>query len=191
MLLFYEHKLALYTPPKTGSTTLIETLCRQPYAGILCIGPIGAPGHFDHHSSVAPQSTLDWRKVAVVRHPLQRLVSLWGFFAMNALKVGHGVYQFSHFALDVAERKHPFYFYSWNQCEVLGAENNYELVKVESLSADLRRVGLLEHPVDLPRTNYFLSAFKSPDWRELVSPELKTALESWWRPDAERFGYDV
>lgn len=190
MLLFYEHKLALYTPPKTASTSLIETLCRPPYSGILCIGPIGEPGHFDHHSSVTPQGSFDWRKVAAVRHPLQRLVSLWGFFATNELKEGRGVYQFSHFALDVAERRHPFYFYSWNQCDVLGP-GNYELVKVESLGADLHRIGLLTRPDDLPRTNYFLGSFQSPDWRELISPELKTALESWWRPDAERFGYAV
>lgn len=190
MLLFFDKQLALYTPPKTASTALIELLCRPPYNAIFCIGPIGHAGHFDHHSSVAPQIVQSWRKLAVVRHPLRRLMSLWGHFAKNELLHGRGAPTPEQFAWDIVNRAHPFYFYCWNQSQVLGP-GEFELVRQENLSADLYRLELITAPADVPRSNYFDSAQPTPAWNAHLSRAVIEALRPWWEEDAQRFGYAI
>lgn len=190
MLLFPDKQIALYTPPKTASTALIEVLCRPPYNAILCVGPIGNFGHYDHHSPVAPPLAHSWRKLATVRHPLQRLMSLWGHFAKNELLHGRGAPTPEQFAWDVVQQAHPFYFYAWNQSRALGAEN-YELIRQESLGDDLYRAGVLVAPTDLPRANYFHTRQPSPSWRTCLSRAVIEALRPWWEEDLQRFSYEI
>jgi hypothetical protein len=190
MLLFPDKQLVIYTPPKTASTTLIEVLCRAPYNAILCVGPVGNEGHYDHHSTATPPLAHSWRKLATVRHPLQRLMSLWGHFAKNELLHGRGAPNPEQFAWDVVHQAHPFYFYGWNQSRVLGADN-YELIRQESLGADLYEAGVLAAPTDLPRSNYFDANQSSPRWNTCLSRAVIEALRFWWEEDLRRFSYKI
>ena len=117
-------------------------------------------------------------------------MSLWGHFAKNELLHGRGSYSPEQFAWDVVTQAHPFYFYAWNQSRVLGP-GTFELIRQESLGVDLHRLGVIDAPTDLPRTNYFDKTQRSPRWHESLSRSVIEALRAWWEEDAQRFNYEI
>lgn len=191
MILFYDKEIAIITPPKTASTTLLHHLCRYPYNGIFCVGPSGPKEDFyiDHHSNICPQAGFIWNRIAIVRHPLQRLISLWGHLAKEQLMNLKQPVMIDEFVDIIAGKKHPFYFYQWNLDQIL--ENyDYSIVHVENIQQELVELDIIKYDTELPQRNSF-NGSSSPDYREVLNTEQIEKLRWWWEPDAIRFNYII
>lgn len=191
MILFYDKQTAIITPPKTASTTLLHSLCNHPYYGIFCIGPSGPKENFyiDHHSVICPQAGFIWKKIAIVRHPLQRLVSLWGHLAKEQLMNLKKPISIDEFVDVISNNKHPFYFYQWNLNKIL-VDNDYQIVHIENLQIELLELDIINYKTELPTRNSFNTS-SSPDYQKVLTDEHINKLRWWWEPDATRFGYSV
>jgi len=188
MILLYNKQTAIITPPKTASTTLLTTLCYHPYYGILCVGP-SQDNYYDQHSIVTPPAPFEWKKIAIVRHPLQRFVSLWGHLAREQVAKFEPVTPIGEFVSIIANKLHPFYFYQSNQNDILGSENYY-YVRVENLVPELVQYEILkEDTVSLPQINTFGYESSTPDFKEILSDKMIEDLRWWWEPDSIRFSY--
>lgn len=194
MILLYPKETAIITLPKTGSSSLLQTLCKSPYHGILCIGPSGGDlNYFDHHSVALPQAPFRWKTFIVVRHPLQRLVSLWGHLARSSVMRFKDVPTLSSFVDTVADRGYNFYFYQWNQSMIVGNMEYDVVIKTETLEQQLLELGILNMSGELADINKFNQPKKSstPPYQEVLTPEMIEKLRWWWEPDAIKFGYEV
>lgn len=194
MILLYSKATAIITPPKTASTSLFETLCRPPYNGIFCIGPSpGDPSYYDHHSVILPSASFNWKKIVIVRHPLQRLVSLWGHMAKNQVMKFKPVTQLPAFVEAVSKNVYQFYFYQYNQCELLKNIEYDGIAKTENLSQDLIDLEILYDKKDLIQSNVFdpSNHAATPKYNDVLTSEMIEKLRWWWEPDAENFQYQV
>lgn len=124
MIVFPHLKKLIITPPKCGSTSLNEFLCRPPYNGYVLVGPMGNISYndgqlnieaYDHHTNVIPNGLENYEKYAVVRHPLDRLVSLWAMHVEFSFMTGGSTMDVNQFMIDIAMNKHKAYFIQWNQ----------------------------------------------------------------------------
>lgn len=190
MILLYGKQTAIITPPKTASTTLLTTLCLPPYYGTLCIGPSGPElNYYDQHSTILPPAGFVWKKVAIVRHPLQRFVSLWGHLAREQVLKFEKVISIEDFVNVIANKLHPFYFYQWNQNDIL-KDDDYICVHVENLMQELIDIDILKtETVSLPMINTFNYKSSTPDYKEILTKTMIEKLAWWWEPDSARFGY--
>jgi len=190
MILLYDKKIAIITPPKTGSTTLLMSLCLPPYNGIFCIGPSGGGDYYDQHSIILPPAPFLWRKIAIVRHPLQRFVSLWGHLAREQIVNFEKVINIEEFVNIISNKLHPFYFYQSNQNDILG-DIEYEYVHTENLTEELIDLDILSENYKLPQVNTFKYESSTPDYKTILSTDMIEQLKWWWEPDCIRFNYSV
>lgn len=190
MILLYNKQIAIITPPKTASTTLLTTLCLPPYYGTLCIGPSGPESnYYDQHSIIVPPAGFVWKKVAIVRHPLQRFVSLWGHLAKEQVLKFEKVISIEEFADVISNKLHPFYFYQWNQNDILGSEE-YIYIHVENLLTELISLDIIKpETTSLPHMNTFNYEGSTPHYKTVLSNEIIQKLKWWWEPDVIRFNY--
>jgi len=73
MIICERHRMVYLAPPKTGSVTVLRTLQEPPFHG----ETIGK--RYDHHNTVWEERFRDWFFFTTVRHPYERMVSLWRF----------------------------------------------------------------------------------------------------------------
>lgn len=193
MILLYSKETAIITLPKTGSTSLFETLCRPPYYGVFCIGPSGDdPNYYDHHSVILPQAAFKWKVIVVVRHPLQRFVSLWGHLAKERVTQMLDAPSINDFVNIIANNSHPFYFYQWNQSKILEQVNyEYTIVKTETLEDQLLELNVLDRRGDLMNLNTFNINQRTLPYNQILSEYMIEKLRWWWEPDDLKFGYDI
>jgi len=194
MILLYAQQTAIITLPKTGSTALFETLCRVPYRGVFCIGPSGNdPKYYDHHSIILPQAPFKWKVVVVVRHPLQRLVSLWAHMAKEQVMTFQPVTQLKHFVDAVANEWYEFYFYRSNQCDIIKDLEYDYIIKNEFLEDHLINLKILQHKGQLLSSNQFDPGMGSstPKYQDVLTVEMIEKLKNWWEPDAKKFNYKI
>lgn len=192
MILLYPKQIAIITPPKTASTTLLTILCSPIHCGVLCVGPSGPEkDYFDQHSIILPPAGFVWKKIATVRHPLQRFVSLWGHLAREQVLKFEPVISLQEFVDVIANKLHTFYFYQWNQNDILGTDE-YLYAHVENLLPELVEYGIFEPNTEsLPNINAFNYESSTPDYRTLLTDEDIEKLRWWWEPDVTRFGYSI
>jgi hypothetical protein len=188
MILFYEKEIAIITPPKTASSSLLYTLCAHPYYGILCIGPSDNGEYYDQHSIITPPAPFIWKKVAIVRHPLQRFVSLWGHLAREQVLNFQKITSIEEFVYIISNRLHLFYFYQHNQDTILG-KDEYTYVHIENLKEELNNLEIIDQNTVLPQINTFRYKNSTPDYKDILSQTMIDQLEWWWKPDSERFNY--
>lgn len=193
MILLYDKEIAIITLPKTGSTSLFETLCRRPYNGVFCIGPSGDdPNYYDHHSIILPQASFKWKVYVVVRNPLQRFVSLWGHLAKEMVMKMETPPSISEFVNIISSNNHPFYFYQWNQSQMLEKANyDYGIIKTENLEEDLLKYEILENKGELLDLNVFNITQRSKPYNQLLNKDMIEKLRWWWESDDLKFGYDI
>lgn len=191
MILLYEKETAIITLPKTGSTSLFETLCRRPYNGVFCIGPSGdEAGYYDHHSVILPQASFKWKVYVVVRHPLQRFVSLWGHLAKEMVMNMETPPNIAEFVDIIGNNNHPFYFYQWNQSKILEKANyEYFIIKTETMENQLLEYEILNNKGELLNLNVFNITQRSKPYDQLLDKEMIEQLKWWWEPDILRFNY--
>jgi hypothetical protein len=195
MILLYTKQTAIITLPKTGSTSLFQTLCKPPHYGTFCIGPSGDdPDYYDHHSVILPQAGFKWNVLVVVRHPLQRLVSLWGHLAKEKVMKMQNAPSLESFINTLADNKYSFYFYQWNQSKILEKVNyDYTIIQTESMEEQLLELGILDYKGELLNLNTFNieQSSKSKPYTEILSANMIEKLRWWWEPDSEKFNYKI
>jgi hypothetical protein len=189
MILLPDLRTLIITPPKTASRSLGKVFCGlPPYGGQLVIGP-SMDGRVDHHTALIPAGKDGYRVLASVRHPLDRLVSLWCHLVDEDKRHGRATMAFYIFAAHVGRRDlgtiaaDPFF--GWNLCDHLQNAAEPRLVKYETLCEDLAAAEL---PIDgLP----WLGKTSGRDkWPQYYDAATLAVVEEWARPDCERFGYE-
>lgn len=191
MIILREKQIVIVTPPKTASRAVSDALCgREPYRGWLTIGP-SMGGRIDHHTTIAPCGYERFRMLVLVRHPLDRLVSLWCHLVDDGKRQGTGCMAFYTFAAHVGRGDvgtvagDPFY--GWNLTKHLeGMAPEFSLLRYESLRQDLEAAGL---PVGEELQVVGKSNGRGP-WRAYYDAAILAAVEAWARPDCERLGYE-
>jgi len=193
MILLYEKQTAIITLPKTGSTSLFETLCKRPYNGIFCIGPSGDdPNYYDHHSVILPQASFKWKVLVVVRNPLQRFVSLWGHLAKEMVMNMQNPPSIKEFVNIIGNNNHSFYFYQWNQTKILEKANyQYDIIKTENMEEDLLERNILNNCGELLNINVFNMTQRTRCYKELLDEDMIEKLKWWWQPDDLKFNYGI
>lgn len=193
MILLYAKQTAIITLPKTGSTSLFETLCKRPYNGIFCIGPSGDdPNYYDHHSVMLPQASFQWKVLVVVRNPLQRFVSLWGHLAKEMVMNMQNPPSIKEFVNIIGNNNHSFYFYQWNQTKILEKANyQYDIIKTENMEEDLLEKNILSDRGELLNLNVFNITQRTRCYKELLDEDMIEKLKWWWEPDDLKFNYGM
>lgn len=189
MILLADHKLCILTPPKTGSTSLHQLLCGGRHRGWGVVGP-SMDGRVDKHTCALPAEATTYRLAAVVRHPLDRLVSLWHHLVRFDAREGRATQSFWFFANQVGRGEQRDPFFAWNQCRhlegvPLAGERAATVLRLENLAAGLAELGLSIDPAELPHLD---RAHRSP-WPRYYDASLLAIVRDWARPDCERFGY--
>jgi len=201
MLIIPHRRILIITPPKCGSRSINAALCQRWGAQVWCGPSMGGRGE-DHHNARIPFGKEPYEKYVVVRHPLDRLASLWRHL-VDAAKVaplnpsdpsspvGCGSMAFYDFAAKVGRRDAGTIaadpFYGWALCDHLKeCQADVEPLRLESLKEDLAEIGL---PVlELPHLGK--SNGGESDWRRYYDSPLLAAIAAWAKPDCERFSYE-
>jgi hypothetical protein len=183
MILLIEWQTVVLTPPKTASDTLHRLFCSgPPWHGLALVGP--HHGAIDKHFPSVPAEAHGFRVLLSVRHPLDRLVSLWCHKARLAAYEGVANDSFERFAGRVASGEEPDWLWRTTITELIGAQNIDGLLRAESLAEDLTAAGFQASPLIRHNASY------RRDWRAYYTPELRDAVRPWAAPDCERFAYD-
>lgn len=185
-----DRRIGILTPPKCATHSLHAVFSAPPWRGHTIVGPTIADRRLlDRHVRTWPNELDGHRKLVVVRHPLDRLVSLFLHFVRFEAAEGRGTPSFNNFCRWVVGPDRPPGFapqllYQWNLCQWLEGVAYDGVLKVESLAEDLRGEGLAVE--SLPREN---TSFRSRPWRAFYCAELLDLVRPWATPDCEQFGY--
>jgi len=187
MILFPQRKLLILTPPKTASETLHQALCREPWGGYHAVGidQHSATG-YSHHVCLLPDQALTWRIIGTVRHPLDRLVSLFHHHARGETFLGRAAWAFWFFARMACDPNEPA-LPAWYKRSVSDWYQGLKLdgvLRVEHLQDDLANEGF---DLRLPRVN---TSFRRP-WREYYDEATLVLARAWAKADSEAYGYQL
>jgi hypothetical protein len=186
-----DRRIAIMTPPKCATHTLHAVFCAPPWCGRSIVGPtVSDPQKLDRHVRQWPNELVGYRKLVVVRHPLDRLVSLFLHFVRFEAAEGRGTPCFADFGRWVVGPERPDAFapqliYQWNLSKWLEGVEWDGVVNVESLADDLRREGLVVE--SLPCEN---ASYRVRPWHDFYMPDLLELVRPWAQTDCEQFGYD-
>jgi hypothetical protein len=136
-----------------------------------------------------PNELAGYRKLVVVRHPLDRLVSLFLHFVRFEAAEGRGTPSFDTFCRWVVGPERPAAFapqviYQWNLCQWLEGVEWDGVLRVESLGEDLRREGLAVG--SLPCEN---ASYRVRPWQAFFDADLLHVVGKWARADGEKFQF--
>lgn len=188
MIVLPNYKLVIITPPKTGSTTLHRVLCNDKFGGVAVYGSSVIANNYDHHVT----GTCDGYKVLVsVRHPLDRLVSLWFHYVRDESFYGRASPAFWLFANFVGRKEVLPNFYLFNISNYVKPLKNYSVIRLEHLTEDLNKYGLDCGEIH----NEYITPFRDRNWRPYFGNKssfesLIEVLFEWAEPDAKLGGYE-
>ena len=187
MILFPDRKLLILTPPKTASESLHQTLCRPPWDGYHGVGPdrLSYTG-YSHTACVRPDMAHAWRVLGTVRHPLDRLVSLYHHYQRGRAYQGRAGMAFRRFVRAVCSGSQslPAWF-RLTAAEHLAACAIDGVLHTERLPVDLEAEGF--PAVMLQRVN---PSFRRA-WRDYYDDQTLVLARRWGRRDADLGGYDL
>ena len=188
MIVLFHHSppTAIMTPPKCATHTLHDALCAPPHCGQSVVGPVaGNQDLLDRHVRSWPNEVVGFRRVVVVRHPLDRLVSLYLHLARWDAAFGRATPAFWFFAQQVGRRELSDPFYAWSVSQWLAGVEFEAVLRVESLASGLSNLGLGVDRLPLRNASYHVRP-----WRQFYDPSLLEAVSGWAKPDCDRFGYE-
>lgn len=170
MIILPEHRLNLVTPPKCGSTSLHEALCRNPeLRGIFVLGPSGDSGKFNRtickHTIYAPMEYHNHDYVVVVRHPRDRFISLYYHYLRwhKNDQISFEVYA-SRWRANVFKGE---WFYHFTIAMLIAElHTNFRIVDIEDMPEFLAEQGI---NVKLPKLH--TSESRSPDEDQWQVPD--------------------
>lgn len=188
MIILPKYKLVIITPPKTGSIALHKALCNDKFGGVAAYGNSIATNNYDHHVSGACRG---YKTLVSVRHPLDRLVSLWFHHVRDETFYGRASPAFWLFANFVGRREVLTNFYLYNISRYVEYLGDYEVIRIEHINEDLKKYGIDDANVDV----YFSTSFRERNWRPYYGDRnsfnsLLHVLSPWAEPDAKLGGYD-
>ena len=173
------------TPPKTASDTLHRVFCSgSPWNGLAVVGEHSQPRNIDKHYPCVPNEARSFRKLLCVRHPLDRLVSLWHHRCRLHAWEGQATESFNRFCELLVGGELKTWLWRTTIAELVPWEPD-GLLRCESLAMDLDREGL--NVREVPRHN---TSFRRP-WQEYYTPTLLDLIRPWATADCERFGYEL
>lgn len=199
MIVFPHLRKLIVTPPKCGSTSLNEFLSRPPYNGYVLIGPMGKIEFdqqaglyieaYDHHTNIIPNGLNGYQKYAVVRHPLDRVISMWSMHIKYQFSIGEQAMDVNQFLMDIGMQKHPAYFLQWNLQQCLGNVKYDGIIRLEDVDCALHRYGIIDRSVAtvVPRLN--ITSEIRPRWQDVLRSGIVENTRDWWEPDL-KYGYD-
>jgi hypothetical protein len=185
-----DRRIAIMTPPKCATHSLHAVFCAPPWCGRTIVGPtVSDPSKLDRHVRQWPNELAGYRKLVVVRNPLDRLVSLFLHFVRFEAAEGRGTPCFADFCRWVVGPDRPAAFapqviYQWNLSRWLKGVEWDGVLKVESLAHDLQREGLAL--ASLPREN---ASYRVRPWQKFYDAELSRVVREWATGDCKRLGY--
>lgn len=191
MILLPSLNLCIVTPPKTASTSLHFALSREPWNGLSVIGPSMWKGNTDKHVAAIPNEARGHQILVTVRHPLDRLVSLYQHYAREESFHGRYSMAFWEFANRVCRDESVTgspvdTLYQWSISKhIEGVTSPMQFVRFESLESDLAAHGLTG--LKLAREN---TSFRQP-WPAYFDASLLAIAQPWAAEDAGCFGYDL
>lgn len=182
MILLIEHRVVILTPPKTASDALHRLFCSgPPWSGLAVV----QRHHdvLDKHGMEIPAEAAGFRVLLSVRHPLDRLVSLWHHRCRLHAYHGRGSCSFQEFATQVAGGRPLGWLWTTTIDELAGELQPDALLRCESLAADLKAAGL--DVAEIPRVN---ESYRR-SWPAYYTAELLQRLRPWADRDCQRFTY--
>ena len=184
-----DRRIAIMTPPKCATHSLHAVFCAPPWCGRTIVGPtVSDPQKLDRHVRWWPNELAGYRKLVVVRHLLDRLVSLFLHFVRFEAAEGRGTPCFRDFCRWVVGPERPEAFapqviYQWDLSKWLEGVEWDGVLRVESLDEDLRREGLAVG--SLPCEN---ASYRVRPWREFFDAAVLDEVAEWAREDCVRYG---
>jgi len=185
MIICHPHKLIIITPPHTGSRSLNRSLTGQVENTFACYGQ-SADGSIDHHTTQIPNGIEEYHRYVVVRHPLDRLVSLWfHLVSWNALH-GDGIDSFSDFVRRVVnnEQQTLSCMYRYAISDWIKGTPIDGVIHFESIKEELN--GLFGIPISLYKTE---STRPTKHWKDFYSEQLLADCRNWATDDIILGGY--
>jgi len=192
MIINHDRRWLIITPPKTASTTLRKMFLDQRNSKEACC----FSGY--QHDATVPAGCHDYAVFATVRNPYERAVSLWWHRMWDMCKedgIGRAgnrrkfprdildEYPFSQFVGWITNTETPFF--SWPCIRWFRFLPSYSILRVESLSSDLRRVNLMRAGDAVPhenRTNHGPA-------RSYYTADVQDAIWRLFRDDFQAFDY--
>lgn len=183
MIALTDRKIVIITPPKTASTALHAALCPP---GQFVVGFDREGRELGKHLSFVHNEFRSYKPVAIVRHPLDRLVSLYLDYCRIRAHWGAPGPAFEDWVAtlpNVEPGTTGEWFWNWTQARCLrDAPSHTEIVHVENLTAWLPTVGLEK----LPRVN---TSYRRP-WKEYYSHAITLARATkLYAEDLQTYGY--
>jgi hypothetical protein len=186
MILLLTHQVVIVTPPKTASDSLHRLFCSgPPWNGLALVGEHSEPGNIDKHYPRLPNEAANCTTLLLVRHPLDRLVSLYLHRGRLLSYRGEPTPSFEEHCRLLVDGKLVSWLFTSTIADLVGDWKPDRLVRVESLGRDLAEAGLVVPNV--PRVNF---AFRRP-WPAYYTPSLVQLVRPWAAKDADRFGYSL
>jgi hypothetical protein len=147
MIILPDQKINIITPPKCGSTSLHEALCRNPkYNAIFFIGPSGNNGKFnrdiDKHTIYAPMEYQNHDYYVVIRNPRDRFISLFHHY-----RRWHKDNKTFDQYVTMLENNELTWFYHFTIGLIIAELNgiNYRFLNLETINEDLAKLGIRTH----------------------------------------------
>lgn len=167
MIVARDNKWVLYTPPKTGSTSLHKVLVQD---------PICATSTRGQHSAVVIHDAI---AMSTTRHPVTRALSLWKHLIYQFRK-GNDILQFGHepsFNEYVAGLLTKEYgdFFGWPVCSWLSCVKVDYFIKLERFHVELYKNFGIQH---MSKENNVDMVLVEP-----ISAESLEILREWGKED--------
>ena len=204
-ILIPDKKLVYFYIPKCACTSLKAFLAR--HLKLKFIDPHAAP--FDY---IPPSRVADyhgWTSFALVRHPLDRLVSLyrdkirpgyrgWGFkagveqFVFGKYQGFHEKMSFEQFAtmcMDIPPGSSDYHFApQWGQISHDGEPAVQHLFKMENMEPFL--AFLTDRGLNVETLYHSNPTKRMGPWEDRYTSELRERAVEYYRDDMKQFGYD-
>ena len=183
MIISHQYKFILVTPPKTGSVSLHAFLSQRPFCDVPWTSKIK-----NQHDSFVPDGCSDYEIITVWRHPLDRVVSMWGHSQKpQEMRVGaYEPFTFEHFVREWMWRADTIPFYCKSQKWWLRDVKPTTVLRFTHLEADVMQLRVVKDAID---TGYELQSLqhsnrsKHPHWRRCYTNELQNIVSDRFQDD--------
>lgn len=167
--------MAFIVPQKVASTSILEAIRIR----------IGEEKKWGKRYLSTPENVRDVRTIGFVRHPLDRLVSCYHNQCLGENRYNLGECSFLEFANFVLKNevldKHfvPQFKFLGDYCD--------QIIKFEELDKEWSD---LMNTYGLPELQN-LNTSKRDDWRKYYNPEITKALQTYYKRDFDKYGYEI
>ncbi len=185
MFILPDRNVCLITPPRTASRAVHFALTELPGLRAIWVeGPEPDVSMITHHTTIVPRSFHDYRRFVVVRHPIDRLLSLWKFATSGELHQLRETWEeFARATVSPpVDRCWAWYWPISRIVEGLSASP----LRFEQLARDL--ASLIGQEVSLPK----IGELPGIAWQAALGslpPSVQSGLQEWCRADCDLFNY--